>query len=74
MKGPIYLVYGIENMTGSAHTEFDVPDSLRFIGSCVATNGDHAKSLYDDILRGKPALVLRANTVEQHALKLRRSG
>lgn len=68
--GPVYLVYEIESMTGTAFTDFDVPDALHFVGSCQAVNGDAARNAFIEEVGTRPLLVLRANTVQHFGLKV----
>lgn len=68
MARPVYIVYSVTTMTGTAFTDGDVPAGLVYVGSCEAINGDHAR----EIIMGEsehPVLVLRHNTIKAHALK-----
>ncbi len=67
MSRPAYAVYQVNSMTGTAFSENDIPDQLHFVGSCEAVNGDAARHQFPDVIG--PVLVLRMNTVEQHAIK-----
>ena len=67
MGRPVYFVYAVDSMTGSSFVEDDIPERLRYVGACQAVNSDDA---IDKLKAKRPALVLRANTVMQGALKL----
>lgn len=66
---PIYLVYRVNSMGGTAHTDYDCPAELSLLGSCQAVNGYAAREEFAAELGNSPAVVLRENTVHYHALK-----
>jgi hypothetical protein len=68
-RRPGYLVYAVDSFSGVAFSERDMPERLSLVGSCEAVNSDAAQNFFEEELEGRPALILRINTVEQGALK-----